>query len=201
MSLANEALYLRACCNDGGQDGEDGLAAFFHLAVQNLVGIVKFYQTRAAEDNHHQVYILKAVFAVINCRCQMLRGAGTDDVDGIPDGRAGVELRLQLLSNRAVQVGNIQTTLGKGVSKHDRRATSVSNDSAIFPLHFFQREDTRHRRQLLAAKATDDARLTEEGFDGGIGVGNGAGVGRSSAFAGVRAARLDSGDAAAFPNQ
>ena len=201
MAFPDEAAHLGARGDDRREDREDRLAAFLHLLVQHLVSVVQLDQPGAAEDHHHEVDLVEAALAIVDRRGQVLGRAGADDVDGVADGRAGVELRLQLVGHGALELRDVEPALREGVGQHDGGPAGVGDDGAAATRHGFQRKNTSDRRQLLAAEAADDPRLAEERLDGGIGAGDGPRVRRGRPLPRLGAPGLDGGDAAALADE
>ena len=66
MAFLNKTPHFRTSGHDRRQNWEDWFFAFFHLLMKHLISIIQLHETRTTKDHHHQVYILKAILAIIN---------------------------------------------------------------------------------------------------------------------------------------
>ena len=198
VALLQEVRHLGAGCVDGGQDGENGLAARLHRLVQHVVHLEHCHQPRRTEDGHHGVDVLKLVLAVVQAEFQVLGRARGKDINGVAHGGAGIKLCLQFVRQGAREARHVQSALAQGVGQHHARPARVGDDGEVLAAQLGQGEDAAHGGQLLARVAAHDACLAEEGLDGGVAAGDGARVRAGRPAAALAAAALDGGDAAAF---
>ena len=150
------------------QDGENRFLARQHLLMEHLVGLVELRQSRGAVDDGDGIDILKLLFTVVDGNAQLFSCSCGKDIYGISHGRAWEEFGLQFVSLRTLNLGNVQPTLRQRIRQHHARTTGMRHDGEVLTLQFGQREDATHRRQFLTRKATDDARLTEQGLNGRV---------------------------------
>ena len=198
VALLQEVRHLGTGCVDGGQDGENGLAAGLHRLVQHVVHLEHCHQTRRTEDSHHGVDVLKLVLAVVQAEFQVLGRARGKDINGVAHGGAGIKLCFQFVRQGAREARHVQSALAQGVGQHDARPARVGDDGEVLAAQLGQGEDAAHGGQLLARVAAHDARLAEERLDGGVAAGDGARVRAGRTAAALAAAALDGGDAAAL---
>ena len=186
---------------DGGQDGEDRLAARLHGFVQHVVHVEHRHQARRAEDGHHGVDVLELVLTIIQTELQVFGRAGCQDVDGVAHRSAGIELGLQFVGQGAFEPRYVQPPFAQGIGQHHARPAGMGDDGKVLALQFGQGEDAAHGGQLLTRIAAHDARLAEKGLDGGVAAGDGTCMRTGRTAAALAAAALDGGNATSLPDE
>ena len=131
MPFAQEVFHLGFCCMKRGKDGEDGLSAFEYLLVKHIVGIVERDETWCAEDDEDGVYTIESVLAIVDGDAELFGCSCGKDVDGIGDGCAGEEFRLQFLGGFTFNLGNVEPTFREGVGQHHAWTASMSDNGKV----------------------------------------------------------------------
>ena len=72
VSALQELLYLRACCMQAGQDGEDRLLALLDFLVEHIIGLIELGETRRTVDDSDGVDIVEFVLTIVNHRTQLI---------------------------------------------------------------------------------------------------------------------------------
>ena len=201
VALLQEGSHLGSGCVDGGQDGENRLAAGLHGFVQHVVHVEHRHQARRAEDGHHGVDVVELVFAIVQTELQVFGRTRSENVDGVSHRSARIELCLQFVGQGAFEPRHVQSALAQSIGQHHARPAGMGDDGEVLAFQFGQGEDTTHGGQLLARIAAHDARLAEEGLDGGVAAGDGTCMRTGRTAAALAAAALDGGDATSLPDE
>ena len=79
-----------------------------------------------------------------------------------------------------LQRGNLHAAVAEHVGEHHGWTAGVGDDGATLAFDFRMHEHAANGGEFLAVMATHDARFAEQGIDGGVVGGEGAGVRRGS---------------------